>query len=818
MAQQVINIGTAPNSGDGDPLREAFSKANANFSDLYAGQAATNSALSVEQQTRANADDGMQAQISALNSTDGIVSALGYAPENAARKGEPNGYAGLDEGGKIPTNQLPETVLGAVSYQGTWNAGTNSPAVPAAAPGNKGWYYIVAVAGATDISGITDWEVGDWVISDGVAWSKVDNTEPPVFQGDSGEGGAIGLVPAPAVGDAQKPLLGNGSFGKLTVEGLADGALSADADGRAKMAKNFLLDEHVDPNAGISATKIGYENANSGLDAQTVQDAIDEVAVGGPLGPRPGTPLGTHVATPYRTWTSITTPSIPLDGTPPRFDEGLRLQAVSFEVSRPNNRLWVEWEGVVARGANTTHPAVTLFLDNETSARAGAWLTPPANSAAILRAAGEMIPGAAGVHTVYANVGPGNNNEPVYLNGSSASATWGGALGTQLRVTEVAGEVITWAGGQGPSSLQSEPQSGTLSAPAPSLTNYTVGAPSGAAPTQGDLASHRYRHHTAVAEHNGRVWVANSSSGTNEDAGGQMTVVAQSPTGTVSFSAPILVMPPQSAFSGTGASYVAGTRISYPRCFAKHEGKLYVISAVDQVIAPNQMLGILLGARECLDDGTVGPLFRISTESYTPASGVAAIDYDPVLGPPLLEQAILYGQWGGTTPGLSPTVSWTMWAQQAGDLFAEPTTVDAKGDGYALVRLWRRVTAPTNNLWAQYSTDGGLLWSDIRETDLPNSPSTAYGIRLPDGRIAVTGNLNSDRDPLYLALFEEEYRVRQSLWYVRQGVPTTPTYPGEYKGGGASYASLAIGATDLWVSYSIAKETIGATRIPLSGL
>lgn len=35
MTQQVIGIGTNPNDGTGDPLRTAFTKTNANFTDLY---------------------------------------------------------------------------------------------------------------------------------------------------------------------------------------------------------------------------------------------------------------------------------------------------------------------------------------------------------------------------------------------------------------------------------------------------------------------------------------------------------------------------------------------------------------------------------------------------------------------------------------------------------------------------------------------------------------------------------------------------------------------------------------------------------------
>ena len=39
MTQQVINIGTGPSSGDGDPLRVAFTEINHNFTELYANVA-----------------------------------------------------------------------------------------------------------------------------------------------------------------------------------------------------------------------------------------------------------------------------------------------------------------------------------------------------------------------------------------------------------------------------------------------------------------------------------------------------------------------------------------------------------------------------------------------------------------------------------------------------------------------------------------------------------------------------------------------------------------------------------------------------------
>lgn len=65
--------------------------------------------------------------------------------------------------------------LGSTSYQGTWNATTNSPAL-ASGVGTNGQYYVVSVAGTTTLNGISDWSVGDWAIFNGtaVAWQKVE--------------------------------------------------------------------------------------------------------------------------------------------------------------------------------------------------------------------------------------------------------------------------------------------------------------------------------------------------------------------------------------------------------------------------------------------------------------------------------------------------------------------------------------------------------------------------------------------------------------------------------------------------------------------
>ncbi len=90
-----------------------------------------------------------------------------------------NGYAGLNALGQVETSALPSSIAGGLNYKGTWNAALNSPAIPAASTANKGWFYKVAVDGATLISGISDWKVQDWIVSNGTSWDKIDNTELP---------------------------------------------------------------------------------------------------------------------------------------------------------------------------------------------------------------------------------------------------------------------------------------------------------------------------------------------------------------------------------------------------------------------------------------------------------------------------------------------------------------------------------------------------------------------------------------------------------------------------------------------------------------
>lgn len=63
--------------------------------------------------------------------------------------------------------------IGALNFKGTWNASTNTPTIVSSV-GVKGDYYVVSVGGSTNINGISNWGVGDWITFNGSVWQRVE--------------------------------------------------------------------------------------------------------------------------------------------------------------------------------------------------------------------------------------------------------------------------------------------------------------------------------------------------------------------------------------------------------------------------------------------------------------------------------------------------------------------------------------------------------------------------------------------------------------------------------------------------------------------
>ena len=128
------------------------------------------------------------------------------------------------------------SVTGGLSYQGTWNASTNSPTLTSSV-GTQNNYYIVGTSGSTNLNGITDWVIGDWLIFNGSVWQKIDTTDLVVSV--AGRTGAVTLTTADVSGlgtiatqASSNVSITGGSITGITDLAVADGGTGAsDASG-----------------------------------------------------------------------------------------------------------------------------------------------------------------------------------------------------------------------------------------------------------------------------------------------------------------------------------------------------------------------------------------------------------------------------------------------------------------------------------------------------------------------------------------------------------------------------------------------------------
>jgi len=177
------------------------------------------------------------------------ITGLGTASTKDA--GAALGVATLDSAGKVPISQIPDSVIGALSYQGTWDASTNTPTLTSSV-GTKGYYYVVSVAGSTNLNGITDWKIGDWAVYNGTAWQKIDNTDSVTSV--NGYTGAVVLTNTDISG-----------FGTMSTQNANSVAITGGAiDGTTIGATTTSTGKFTTLNASTSLTTPTIQASNSG--------------------------------------------------------------------------------------------------------------------------------------------------------------------------------------------------------------------------------------------------------------------------------------------------------------------------------------------------------------------------------------------------------------------------------------------------------------------------------------------------------------------------------------------------------------------------
>lgn len=193
----------------------------------------------------------------------------------------------------------PGPVPTGLNYQGLWDANANLPLITSSV-GTVGNYYIVGTAGTTNINGINDWGVGDWIVfsSTGV-WQKIDNSDKEGYATIEDEGNPLtqrstinfvgaGVSAADSGGKTVVTIAAGGLTkfteaentsapnGTVYVDSLTAAASSTNADIAIvpKGTGAFMLD--IPDNASTGGNKRGA----GAVDLQTARNSANHVASG----------------------------------------------------------------------------------------------------------------------------------------------------------------------------------------------------------------------------------------------------------------------------------------------------------------------------------------------------------------------------------------------------------------------------------------------------------------------------------------------------------------------------------------------------------
>jgi hypothetical protein len=340
-----------------------------------------------------------------------------------------------------------------------------------------------------------------------------------------------------------------------------------------------------------------------------------------------------------------------------------------------------------------------------------------------------------------------------------------------------------------------------------------------------------FSHHPHITENDGALLAFWSNHAQDEDAPGQRILCSVSRDGR-EWTAPFECFPPMDE---TRPARNAG-RVLTANGWVVLDGRAWAIVEVDDKLdrgapaadaprsrgqaykfrgnPPRRGFGRI--AREVRADGGLGEIFWLVDDPPDPVEGFAAY---PDLTDPRFTRVGLAINRTLSEPLHLPAWDFrhrTAWIQAAdGHGMCEPT-VYRRPDG-VLVKLSRDLDR-SRRIYAFLSHNDGYWWEPGVQTTIPDSPSKAVAGTLPDGRIYLVGNQVAvkGRDPLVLSLSRDGVRFDGAA-AIRSGAPPLRR-EGRAKVPGFQYPSAVVAHDALWVIYSVGKEDVAVSRIPLSEL
>jgi len=345
-----------------------------------------------------------------------------------------------------------------------------------------------------------------------------------------------------------------------------------------------------------------------------------------------------------------------------------------------------------------------------------------------------------------------------------------------------------------------------------------------------------YSHHSQIAHFKGTFFASWSNQEWGEDGPGQRVLCSVSENGR-KWQKPFVCFP---SLGGMRKPERSG-RVLTAEAWVVVGGTMYAVAGVNDKPGPSNRIAagyettesgqkrmLYSGrvgwgriARSVTPDGALGPIFWLVDAPPAPMAGFPQFPdaHDPqfrevaqainrILRNPLHMPAWDFLNYTTRVPSVD------------GHEMCEPS-VYRRSDG-VLVRLSRDCgPQKSHRLYASLSKDGGKTWTPAVRTNIPDSPSKAVSGTLPDGKNYLIGNqvpesAHGVRDPLVISLSPDGKTFDWSAAIVHGHPPVR--YPGHAKDLGFQYPSAIVVGKALWVIYSIDKEDVAVSRIPLAEL
>jgi len=341
-----------------------------------------------------------------------------------------------------------------------------------------------------------------------------------------------------------------------------------------------------------------------------------------------------------------------------------------------------------------------------------------------------------------------------------------------------------------------------------------------------------FSHHSHITYFKGVIYATWDNGYKDENGSGQRGSMRRSYDKGKTWTKTEILFPSLDRYVPANEAYI-GSRFQTSNGFIVIDGTLYALSDVAEWKGPSikhrrrKVLGRV--CRTVNPDGTLGKIFWLKEDAPEPVEGFPSF---PPGKPELVKKINKYIEQPGheiqldfgrgnhpvsdDNHGLTePVPSWEIndgiWVK----LFRDGGSKTAK--------TFREIEeTKSRRNYASFSFDNGKTWTVPTRTNFPDACARSNAGRLPDGQFYVINNVlplspkKGGRALLAISLSYDGLtfdRVRAIRF-----LPPPQRYKGRAKSVGFQYPHSVVVENNLWIMYSVNKEDIQVTRIPLSDL